>query len=261
MERNPQRRFQTAKELYLALSGVMAGDPDTYYLLASDSGYGFVAKLGDMVTRNKAGKATLSVPKGCGVMPPVTVRDLEEDWIVAVTTEGRTWYSALDVTWNWRAERSWANVSYTWSQALNLGFDPLKGGISLPANSDDILAEKGRSDNDRRHRLVLAAETSIPWWGLRGSAVVQLMSGIPFNVVRGIDDNLDGFLTERPDGVSRGSQQGDFRLVFVGADRSPVQRQVGAVPMAAPKPVLDTAQDLAKQSGLDLTGGIGGRAE
>ena len=68
--------------------GVMAGNPETHYLLASDSGYGFVAKLGDMVTRNKAGKATLSVPKGCGVMPPVTVRDLEEDWIVAVTTEG-----------------------------------------------------------------------------------------------------------------------------------------------------------------------------
>jgi topoisomerase-4 subunit A len=67
---------------------VLAGDPDALYLLASDSGYGFVAKLGDMVTRNKAGKATLSVPKGCGVMPPVAVRSLEEDWIVAATTEG-----------------------------------------------------------------------------------------------------------------------------------------------------------------------------
>jgi topoisomerase-4 subunit A len=68
--------------------GVMAGDPDRHYLLASDSGYGFVARLGDMVTRNKAGKATLSVPKGCGVMPPVAVRSMEDDWIVAVTTEG-----------------------------------------------------------------------------------------------------------------------------------------------------------------------------
>jgi topoisomerase-4 subunit A len=68
--------------------GVLAGDPEAHYLLASDSGYGFVARLGDMVTRNKAGKATLSVPKGCGVMPPVAVRSLEEDWIVAVTTEG-----------------------------------------------------------------------------------------------------------------------------------------------------------------------------
>jgi topoisomerase-4 subunit A len=66
----------------------MAGEPDELYLLASDSGYGFVARLGDLITRNKAGKAALSVPKGCGVLPPVPVRSLEDDWIVAVTTEG-----------------------------------------------------------------------------------------------------------------------------------------------------------------------------
>jgi topoisomerase-4 subunit A len=68
--------------------GVMAGDPDQLYLLASDSGYGFVVRLGNLCTRNKAGKAVLSVPKGCGVMPPVTVRSIEDDWIVAVTTAG-----------------------------------------------------------------------------------------------------------------------------------------------------------------------------
>ena len=51
----------------------MAGDADQLYLLASDAGYGFVVKLGETVTRNKAGKATLSVPKGAGVLPPVPV--------------------------------------------------------------------------------------------------------------------------------------------------------------------------------------------
>ena len=68
--------------------GVLAGDPDQVYLLASDSGYGFVCKLGDMVTRNKAGKATLSVPKGASVLAPVQVRSLQDDWIVAVSSEG-----------------------------------------------------------------------------------------------------------------------------------------------------------------------------
>jgi len=68
--------------------GVLAGDPDQIYLLASDSGYGFVCKLGDMVTRNKAGKATLSVPKGARVLAPVPVRSLQDDWIVAVSSEG-----------------------------------------------------------------------------------------------------------------------------------------------------------------------------
>ena len=68
--------------------GVLAGDPDQVYLLASDSGYGFACKLGDMVTRNKAGKATLSVPKGASVLAPVPVRSLQDDWIVAVSSEG-----------------------------------------------------------------------------------------------------------------------------------------------------------------------------
>ncbi len=68
--------------------GVMAGEPDQLYLLASDAGYGFVARLGDMITRNKAGKTTLSVPGGCSVLVPVRVRHLEDDWIVAVSTEG-----------------------------------------------------------------------------------------------------------------------------------------------------------------------------
>ena len=68
--------------------GVMSGDPEQLYLLASDSGYGFAVRLGDMYTRNKAGKATLSVPRGAGVLPPAPVRSLEDDWIVAVTTEG-----------------------------------------------------------------------------------------------------------------------------------------------------------------------------
>ena len=68
--------------------GVMAGDPEQLFLLASDSGYGFTIKLSDMFTRNKAGKSTLSVPRGAGVLPPVPVRSQDDDWIVAVSTEG-----------------------------------------------------------------------------------------------------------------------------------------------------------------------------
>ena len=68
--------------------GVLAGENDQLYLLASDFGYGFVARLGDMHTRNKAGKSTLSVPKGAGVLPPVPIRSLQDDWIVAASSEG-----------------------------------------------------------------------------------------------------------------------------------------------------------------------------
>jgi topoisomerase IV subunit A len=71
-----------------SFAGVMMGSPDELYLLASDAGYGFVVRLGELHARNKAGKAVLSVPKGARVLPPVSVRCLESDRLVAVTVSG-----------------------------------------------------------------------------------------------------------------------------------------------------------------------------
>jgi len=68
--------------------GVMMGEQNDYFLIASSAGYGFVCKLEDMLTRNRAGKALLSVPKGAQALAPVCVRDIEEDWIVAIGSEG-----------------------------------------------------------------------------------------------------------------------------------------------------------------------------
>jgi topoisomerase-4 subunit A len=75
--------------------GVMMGQPDDYYLLSTDGGYGFACKLEDMMTRNKKGKVVLSVPKGARVLPPVHVRSLEDDWIVALTSAGYMLVTAL----------------------------------------------------------------------------------------------------------------------------------------------------------------------
>jgi topoisomerase-4 subunit A len=68
--------------------GVMAGDPDDLYLIASDAGYGFVARLGDMISRNKAGKSLLSLPSGAQVLPPARIHDLASDRIAAITRDG-----------------------------------------------------------------------------------------------------------------------------------------------------------------------------
>ena len=54
-------------------AGVMMGDPEGLWLLATDAGYGFVAKLADLVTDRRAGKTVLSVPEGALVLPPSPV--------------------------------------------------------------------------------------------------------------------------------------------------------------------------------------------
>jgi len=69
--------------------GALIGEAEQLCLLSTDHGYGFVAKLQDLVTRNKKGKGILKVPAGANVLPPVMVTDMETHWVAAATNEGR----------------------------------------------------------------------------------------------------------------------------------------------------------------------------
>ena len=69
--------------------GLMMGADEQLYLLASDAGYGFVARLGDLQTKNRAGKAALSLPKGGRVLQPAPVAGEENAWVAALSNEGR----------------------------------------------------------------------------------------------------------------------------------------------------------------------------
>jgi topoisomerase-4 subunit A len=69
--------------------GMMMGAEDSLYLLASDAGYGFVAKLGDLQTKNRSGKAAITLPKGGRVLQPAPIGEVEGAWVAAVSNEGR----------------------------------------------------------------------------------------------------------------------------------------------------------------------------
>ncbi len=69
-------------------AGVMIGNEDDRWLLVTDQGHGFVCRLGDMYSRNRKGKAVLTVPKGANVLPPTPVVDPEHDWIAVAGSEG-----------------------------------------------------------------------------------------------------------------------------------------------------------------------------
>ena len=77
-------------------AGVALGDPDARYLLASSAGYGFVARLGDMQSRNRAGKTVLNVPRGFDVVAPQPAPDSADARVVAVSNEGRLLAFALE---------------------------------------------------------------------------------------------------------------------------------------------------------------------
>ncbi|MCF2950274.1 DNA topoisomerase IV subunit A [Paraglaciecola aquimarina] len=68
---------------------VIMGQDNQQYLMASDAGYGFVGKFSDMVSKNKAGKAYLSLSSAAKVIKPQAVHDLNTDWCLAISNEGR----------------------------------------------------------------------------------------------------------------------------------------------------------------------------
>lgn len=69
--------------------GALMGSDDQRLLLASDAGYGFVARLGDLVSKNKAGKALLSLPEGARVLPPQPLQNPEQALLAAISNDGR----------------------------------------------------------------------------------------------------------------------------------------------------------------------------
>jgi len=70
-------------------AGVLIGEPDDRWVIASDAGYGFVVKLGEMHSRNRAGKTVLRVPEGSGVLAPAQIPASAEALLCVVSTDGK----------------------------------------------------------------------------------------------------------------------------------------------------------------------------
>jgi topoisomerase-4 subunit A len=76
--------------------GAMIGEMQDRWLLASDAGYGFIAKLEDLASRNKAGKAVLRVPQDGRAVVPAPAPAGKECLIAAVSSIGRLLLFEMD---------------------------------------------------------------------------------------------------------------------------------------------------------------------
>jgi topoisomerase IV subunit A len=72
-----------------AFVGVMMGEAEDLWLLTTDDGYGFVARLQDLITDRKAGKAVITVNDGATVLRPQRVIDIDTDRVAVATTSGK----------------------------------------------------------------------------------------------------------------------------------------------------------------------------
>jgi topoisomerase-4 subunit A len=69
-------------------AGVMLGDPEDLWLLATDVGYGFTVRLKELITDRRAGKTVLNVPDKALVLPPAFVSS-PEALVCVVSSEGK----------------------------------------------------------------------------------------------------------------------------------------------------------------------------
>ena len=74
---------------------VLIGENDSKWVLASSAGYGFVVKLKDLHSRNKAGKFVLTVPKKSEVLQAAEIQE-ENEYLAAVSSDGRLLVFSLE---------------------------------------------------------------------------------------------------------------------------------------------------------------------
>ncbi|WP_374258326.1 DNA topoisomerase IV subunit A [Aquabacterium sp.] len=73
----------------------LAGNADQTILLANSGGFGLLAKLGDLITRQKGGKGFLTLDEGDAVLPPVVVKP-EHTQVACLCEDGRMLVFGLD---------------------------------------------------------------------------------------------------------------------------------------------------------------------
>lgn len=126
-----------------------------------------------------------------GPEPPYSV-------IQSDVNNGMGYYEALDVNLNHHsANGSTLLASYTWSHALDtVDPDIPNQNPNNPRMTGE--AELGNAIFDQRHRLVVSGVYAAPF-GITTGGIATLASGLPYNVVTGVNNSGDtGATTDRP---------------------------------------------------------------
>jgi len=122
-------------------------------------------------------------------------------------------YHALQLSAERRGARFSAKAYYTFGKAME-DVDYQGGGLPAVQNSNRIELERARTSADRTHNFTMSAIWRLDYFkGSKSiahallsnwtvSTIVTLQSGTPLTITSGIDRNLDGVTTDRPDVIA-----------------------------------------------------------
>ena len=70
-------------------NAVLTQEKGDWYVFASDAGYGFIANIAEMASKNRAGRLVLTLPAESKALAPVAMGNRSNDRIAVVTAQGR----------------------------------------------------------------------------------------------------------------------------------------------------------------------------
>ncbi|QRN05200.1 DNA topoisomerase IV subunit A [Legionella sp. MW5194] len=73
----------------MMFEALASGEADDWLVLASDAGYGFITRLGELYVKNRNGKACVKLPEGSSLLTPRVLTDRENQLLACVTNVGR----------------------------------------------------------------------------------------------------------------------------------------------------------------------------
>ena len=153
---------------------------------------------------------------------------------------GDSWYDGVTIAMTKRPT-AWGSIrlSYTFSKGIDTSGNFF---FSQPQDANDVAAERGRSDNDQRHRLTLSGTMTMPHrWML--SYIASYASALPFNIQLPNDRNGDTNFNDRPIGAGRNTGQGfDYRSLDLRLSRTfPLTSRISIEALADAFNVLNRA--------------------
>ena len=159
------------------------------------------ASLMRLIGRNQLRSRNINAPDEFGIRPEPLIGTVTQ-----IESTGRSSTNRLNLSANYRLQRTFINIGYTLSSVRNTG----DNALSLPANSFDPNAEWGPSSQDVRHRFNAMVNFGLPF-GVRANVSTNAQSASPYTMTTGRDDNRDGVSNDRLAGVGRNTERGAGR--------------------------------------------------
>lgn len=149
---------------------MLSQDDETFLLVGSDNGCGFIIKFSDFFTTYKNGKAVISIKKGFHLLAPEPVSEFETDHIAAITNQGRLLIFSLNELP--KLKKGQGNKIITIPKKTLNSTDPerLKFLKILPQGSDLVI-------HSGKHFLRLNSGNQADYTGMRGYRGKKLPRG------------------------------------------------------------------------------------